>query len=101
MYAIKCPFTTFLPSEIIQGMGRAGHALKTVLETYEISQNKLATLLGVRRSVVFRWFHEQRDPTAETVSEIVKALNSVNPKAAQEFVTLYLGELINPEDLED
>ena len=48
-----------------------------------------------------RWFHEQRDPTAETVAEIVKALNSVNPKAAQEFVRLYLGELISPEDLED
>ncbi|WP_313887194.1 helix-turn-helix transcriptional regulator [Nodosilinea sp. FACHB-141] len=74
--------------------------MKTVLETYDISQNKLATLLGVRRSVVFRWFHEQRDPTAETVSEIVKALNSVNPEAAQEFVKLYLGELIKPEDLE-
>jgi len=55
--------------------------------------------LGVRRSVVFRWFHEQRDPTAETVSEIVKALNSVHPEAAQEFVKLYLGELIDPDNL--
>ena len=80
-------------------MGRAGYALKTVLETYDISQNKLATLLGVRRSVVFRWFHEQRDPTAETVSEIVKALNSLCPEAAQEFVKLYLGELVDPDSL--
>jgi hypothetical protein len=55
--------------------------------------------LGVRRSVVFRWFHEQRDPTAETVSEIVKALNSVSPEAAQEFVKLYLGELVDPDSL--
>ena len=73
--------------------------MKTVLETYDISQNKLATLLGVRRSVVFRWFHEQRDPTAETVSEFVKALNSVCPEAAQEFVKLYLGELVDPDSL--
>ena len=53
----------------------------------------------MRRSVVFRWFHEQRDPTAETVSEIVKALNSVSPEAAQEFVKLYLGELVDPDSL--
>lgn len=53
----------------------------------------------MRRSVVFRWFHEQRDPTAETVSEIVKALNSVSPEAAQEFVKLYFGELVDPDSL--
>jgi predicted transcriptional regulator len=78
---------------MIQGMGRAGHALRQVLETYDISQNKLATLLGIRRSVVFRWFHEQRDPTAETVADIVKALMAINPEAAKAFVQRYLGEL--------
>lgn len=98
MLAIKCPFTAPLPFDIIQGMGRAGHALKTVLETYDISQNKLATLLGVRRSVVFRWFHGQRDPTAETVADIVKALNSLNPEAAQRFTQLYLGNLIDLDE---
>ena len=78
---------------MIQGMGRAGCALRQVLETYDISQNRLATLLGIRRSVVFRWFHEQRDPTAETVADIVKALREINPEAAKAFVQLYLGEL--------
>lgn len=79
---------------MIQGMGRAGHALRQVLETYNISQNKLATSLGVRRSVVFRWFHEQRDPTAETVADIVKALKTLDPQAAEAFVQLYLGDLL-------
>lgn len=82
----------------MQSMGRAGHALKTVLEGFDISQNKLATLLGVRRSVVFRWFHQQRDPTAETVADIVQALNSINREAAQEFIKLYLGELVDTEE---
>ncbi|MBD0337585.1 MAG: helix-turn-helix transcriptional regulator [Cyanobacteria bacterium Co-bin13] len=74
-------------------MGRAGQALKQVLESYDISQNKLATVIGVRRSVVYRWFHELTDPTAETVADIVKALKEINPEAAKAFVQLYLGEL--------
>jgi hypothetical protein len=45
----------------IGGMGRAGKALKQALETYRISQNKLAVALSVDRSIVFRWFHEQTD----------------------------------------
>ncbi len=75
-------------------MGRAGKALKQTLETYDISQNRLAVALGVERNKVFRWFHEQVDPTAETVADIVKALNQVNPAAADTFIELYLGELV-------
>ncbi|OKH19109.1 helix-turn-helix domain-containing protein [[Limnothrix rosea] IAM M-220] len=75
-------------------MGRAGKALRQTLEEHQISQNKLATVLGIGRSKVFRWFHEQIDPTAETVAEIVKALNKINPDAAQKFIDLYLGKLI-------
>lgn len=75
-------------------MGRAGKALKQTLETYDISQNRLAVVLGVERNKVFRWFHEQVDPTAETVADIVKALNQVNPAAANTFIDLYLGELV-------
>jgi transcriptional regulator with XRE-family HTH domain len=75
-------------------MGRAGKALRYVLDTYGISQNKLATVLGVKRYVVFRWFHEQTDPNAETVAEIVKVLKQIEPSAAEEFVRLYLGEII-------
>ncbi len=57
------------------------------------SQNKLAVALGVRGSVVYRWFHELIDPTGDTIAEIAKALQGVNP-AAEEFVRLYLGDFM-------
>ncbi len=78
-------------------MGKAGTALRRVLEQYGISQNKLAVMLGVQRYVVYRWFHEQVDPSAEAVAEITQALNQLNPEAAAAFVQQYLGELVNPE----
>jgi transcriptional regulator with XRE-family HTH domain len=71
-------------------MGQAGKALRQVLETYSISQSSLATALGVDRPVVFRWFHEQTDPTAETVASIVRVLREINPIAAREFIRCYL-----------
>jgi len=37
-------------SEMIRSMGRAGKVLKTVLEKYEISQGKLATVMGIGSS---------------------------------------------------
>lgn len=76
-------------------MGKAGQSLKQVLESYNISQSQLATELGVERPVVFRWFHEQTDPTAETVVEIVQAIQSINPVASRDFIQLYLGDLIS------
>ena len=79
-------------------MGRAGKALKQTLETYKISQNKLAVVLNVDRAVVNRWFHEQVDPNAETVADIVKALQTLNSTAAEAFVKLYLGDLIQKEE---
>jgi transcriptional regulator with XRE-family HTH domain len=74
-------------------MGRAGQALKQILEKYGISQNSLAVALGVERGSVYRWVHEIRDPNAETVVEIVKALRAINSSAAEEFVQLYLGDV--------
>jgi len=71
-------------------MGQAGKALRQVLETYRISQSSLATALGVDRPVVFRWFHEQTDPTAETVASIVRVLREINSSAAKEFIRFYL-----------
>lgn len=68
---------------------------RQVLQTYGISQNKLAVALGVRRSVVYRWFHELIDPTGDTIAEIAKALQGLNPAAAQEFVRQYLGEFMH------
>jgi len=75
-------------------MGRASQALKQVLETYDISQNSLAVAMGVKRGSVNRWFHDKRDPSAETVVEIARALRKINPDAARTFTQLYLGEFI-------
>ncbi|WP_175586684.1 helix-turn-helix transcriptional regulator [Nostoc sp. UIC 10630] len=74
-------------------MGKAGQALRQVLESYNISQSQLAIGLGVERPIVFRWYHEKIDPTAETVADIVKALNKINKLAANDFIQAYLGEL--------
>jgi transcriptional regulator with XRE-family HTH domain len=79
------------------GMGRANQVLKQVLDTYGISQNKLAIALGIDRSAVFKWFHDQREPSSENVVEIVKVLKELNPEAAKAFVYLYLGEILEDE----
>ncbi|MBW4659806.1 MAG: helix-turn-helix domain-containing protein [Drouetiella hepatica Uher 2000/2452] len=82
-------------------MGQASQALRQVLETYGISQNKLAVTMGISRANVGRWFHGL-DPSAENIAEITKALKQINPEAAREFVQLYLGNLLeDPEKLED
>ena len=79
-------------------MGRASQALKQVLETYNISLNSLAVAMGVKRGSVNRWFHDRRDPTAETVIEIVNALKKINPKAAREFVKIYICDVLDEKD---
>ncbi len=73
-------------------MGRAGKALKQVLENYGITQNRLAVVMGVTRSSVHRWVYEIGDPVADAVIEIRDALQKINPEAAKEFIKLYLGE---------
>jgi plasmid maintenance system antidote protein VapI len=73
-------------------MGKAGKALKQVLETYDISQNKLAVTMGVDRASVNRWVHEQRDPAGDVIVEIKNALRQLNTAAAEDFVRLYLGD---------
>jgi transcriptional regulator with XRE-family HTH domain len=80
--------------DTIRGMGKVGQALKQVLETHNITQNRLAVVMGTRRSNVGRWFHEQIDPTGDTIVDIAKALQTINPIAADEFIRLYLGEYI-------
>jgi predicted transcriptional regulator len=79
-------------------MGKAGRALKQVLESYKISQNKLAVTMSIERTVVYRWTHERTDPTGETITEITKALWEINPDAAREFVKLYLGDIIEAKE---
>lgn len=83
-------FAGFLTSDKIKGMGKAGRALKQVLETHSISQTKLAKELGVGRSNVYRWVNEVRDPNSETVLSIIQALEAINPEAATHFKTLYI-----------
>jgi diamine N-acetyltransferase len=80
-------------------MGRAGTALKDVLEAYGISQNRLAIALQVKPSVVNRWFHGQVDPNGETIVAIVRTLGEINIKAAERFIQLYLGDLLRPAAL--
>ncbi|MGL5873603.1 MAG: helix-turn-helix domain-containing protein [Xenococcaceae cyanobacterium] len=55
-------------------MKKAGKALRTVLETYKISQNKLAIAMGIGRSTVSHWANETRDLAADAVLEIRKGL---------------------------
>lgn len=85
----------FIPDTLIWdnvGMGKAGQALRQVLEDYEIGQSQLAETLGLGRSNVNRWVTEVRDPTGDTIVEIVRALKRLNTEAAQQFVKLYLGD---------
>ncbi|MBD2234061.1 helix-turn-helix domain-containing protein [Phormidium tenue] len=78
-------------------MGRANEALRQVLETYGISQNKLAVALGIDRSAVFKWVHDQREPSSETIVQITQVLKTLNPLAAKTFVQLYLGNLVDDD----
>lgn len=78
-------------------MGKAGKALRRVLETYEISQNKLAVAMGIGRSTIHHWVNETRDPAAEAVLEIRKGLKAIDPTAAQQFIGLYLDESAEEE----
>ncbi|NJK73037.1 MAG: helix-turn-helix transcriptional regulator [Richelia sp. CSU_2_1] len=72
-------------------MGRAGKALRQILEAYEISQYQLAAKMEIDRSNISRWVSEERDPSAEAVYAIKQALQELNRQAADEFVRLYLG----------
>lgn len=77
-------------------MGKAGKALRQVLETYGISQNRLAVTMGVSRTTVNQWFNEVSDPLAEAVTEIIKALRQIDEAAAEDFINLYLER--NPQN---
>ena len=81
-------------------MGKAGKALRQVLTTYGISQNRLAVTMGISRNTVNQWFNETRDPLAEAIPDIVAALEILNQTAAQDFLLLYLGRLPQTEDQE-
>ena len=79
-------------------MGKAGKALRQVLEHYGISQNRLAVTMGINRSTVYQWFNEITDPSAESVTQIIAALETLNEAAANEFIALYLGRAVQDEE---
>ncbi|MDY6936165.1 MAG: helix-turn-helix transcriptional regulator [Cyanobacteriota bacterium] len=77
-------------------MGKASQSLRSVLEHYGISQNKLAVAMGISRANVGRWFHGL-DPSAENIAAITKALKEIDREAAKEFVWRYLGEILEDD----
>jgi plasmid maintenance system antidote protein VapI len=48
-------------------MGKAGRALKQVLEAYGINQTRLAIEMKVPSSNVNRWVNETRDPSGDAI----------------------------------
>jgi DNA-binding XRE family transcriptional regulator len=98
-------FTSLQASDTIRGMGKAGKALRQVLGKHGSSQNRLAVTMGLARSTVNQWFNEITDPSAESVTQIVAALEQLNESAAKEFIALYLGRIAledtPPEQPED
>ena len=74
-------------------MGKAGKVLKTVMENHGISQGKLAAVMGIGASNVYRWANEIRDPSSETVISLIRALRQIDAKAAEQFIQLYLKDL--------
>ncbi len=80
-------------------MGKAGKALRQVLETYGISQYQLAAAMGIGRSNVSRWASEVRDPGGETILQIRRALQKIEPAAGEEFIRLYLDDSMEDEEL--
>lgn len=76
-------------------MGKAGKVLRQVLDEYEVSQYSLAAALNIERNSVDRWVNEKSDPSGETIVELVRALKTLQPKAAKVFVERYLVEEIS------
>jgi len=71
-------------------MGKAGKALRRVLEDYGISQNQLALAMGINATNVSRWVNESRDPAGDAIVDIKNALEKIDPAAAEDFVLGYL-----------
>ncbi|WP_008312820.1 helix-turn-helix domain-containing protein [Leptolyngbya sp. PCC 6406] len=71
-------------------MGKAGKSLRRVLETYGISQNQLALVMGINATNVSRWVNESRDPAGDAIVEIKTGLEKIDPAAAEDFVMGYL-----------
>lgn len=73
-------------------MSKAGLALKQVLESYGITQYKIALEMGISRSNIHRWINAQSDPVGDAILDIRDALERINPAAAKDFRDLYWGQ---------
>jgi len=78
----------------ILSMAKAGAALKQVLEAYGISQNKLATIMGISHSNIHRWINGAADPLGDSILEIRNALEKIERGAEETFIRLYLRRCI-------
>ncbi len=71
-------------------MAKISEALRQVLESYDITQTQLAMAMGIRLTTLNNWVTETTIPSADRIPKIYKALQSINPEAAEEFIRLYL-----------
>lgn len=71
-------------------MTKAGEALKHVLAQYAITQPRLAETMGIDCSTVHQWVDESQDPLADSIPEILVALETLNLTAAYVFLSMYL-----------
>ncbi|MBT9313655.1 helix-turn-helix domain-containing protein [Leptothoe kymatousa] len=71
-------------------MTKAGEALKHVMAQYAITQTHLAETMGIDCSTVNQWVDESQDPWADSVPEILAALETLNLTAAYVFLSMYL-----------
>jgi transcriptional regulator with XRE-family HTH domain len=53
--------------------------------------------MEVNRSNLSRWVSGERDPSAEVLFEIYRALRRLNPEAAEEFIRLFLKDARDDE----
>ncbi len=51
--------------------------------------------MSVERNNVYRWVNEKRDPTAEKVVEVVRALKTLNPETARVMIQYYIGDEVD------
>ena len=70
--------------------GKAGQALKQVLEQYDISHNRLAIIMSVERSIINNWVEGVSEPTVDQVPDILVALETLESEAAELFLRLCL-----------
>lgn len=74
-----------------QAKGKAGTALREVLEEYMISQNRLAIASKIARSTVNQWVNSARDPLACSVVRIADALDGIKAGSGSDFLSKFLG----------